>query len=322
LWPVRLDPVNPAFASWRWEDLRKVPKPYDATTKFLVEGFPADWLAFAGLGPIERVDVIDANLSTITAEADKVFRVAGPEPWLAHVELQTSHEAHLPRRLLRYNTLLDDRHDLPTRSIVVLLRPQADGDDLSGVYRRSLPGGSNFLEFRYDIVRAWEQPVESILTGGLGTLPMALVSNLEEMDPDEVIRRMQERIDREPREVAGLFWSATAILMGLRFGREEITKLLRGVRDMKESVFYQMVLEEGEAKGEAKGELRGKATGKVEEARRILLQLGQHRLGPADPAMVATIEATKSIDRLEEWLFRLYEVSSWEELRVEPPLDE
>jgi predicted transposase YdaD len=287
-----------------------VPKPYDATTKFLVEGFPADWLAFAGLGPVGPVDVIDANLSTITAEADKVLRVGGPEPWLAHVELQTSHEAHLPRRLLRYNALLDDRHDLPTRSVVVLLRPQADGDDLSGVYRRSLPGGRDHLEFRYDVIRAWLQPVESVLLGGLGTLPMAPVTDLATMAPAEVIRRMQERIDREPREDAGLFWSATGILMGLRYRREEIKELLRGVRGMKESSFYQMILEEGEALGVARGEARGK----VEEAKRILLIIGRDRWGEPEPRLVEMIESFDDLGRVEALVKRTSRASGWQEL--------
>ena len=296
-----------------------MPKPYDATTKFLVESFPADWLAFAGLGPLGRGDVIDANLSTITAEADKVLRVDGPEPWLAHVELQVSHEASLPRRLLRYNTLLDDRHDLPTRSVVVLLRPQADGDDLSGVYRRSLPGGAAYLEFHYHVIRAWLQPVESVLLGGLGTLPMAPVSDLAGMEPAEVIRRMQERVDAGSREDVGLFWSATGILMGLRYRREEIRELLRGVRAMKESVFYQMILEEGEARGEARGVAKGEAQGKLEEARRIVLRQGQRRFGPPDPGTLATIESIESVERLESLLDRVLDVSNWEELLADSP---
>jgi hypothetical protein len=191
-----------------------------------VEGFPADWPEFAGFGPLGRVSVIDANLSTITSEADKVIRVDGPEPWLAHVELQTSHEVALPRRLLRYNSLLDDRHDLPTRSLVVLLRPEADSDDLTGVYRRSPPRGPAFLEFRSDVLRAWLQPVDSVLAGGLGTLPMAPVSDLATLKPAEVIRRMRERIDREPLQDARMFWSATGILMGLRYQPQEILDLL------------------------------------------------------------------------------------------------
>ena len=44
-------------------------------------------------------------MSTVTAEADKVIRVDGPEPWLVHIELQTGFDRALPRRLLRYNAL-------------------------------------------------------------------------------------------------------------------------------------------------------------------------------------------------------------------------
>lgn len=298
-------------------------KLYDATTKFLVEGYPADWLALAGLGPVEGVAPIDSNLSTITAEADKVLRVEGPEPWLAHFELQSSHEAHLPRRLLRYNALLDDRHDLPTRSILVLLREQADGNDLSGIYRRSLPGNPHHLEFHYQVVRVWQQPVELVLAGGLGTLPMAPVSQLADMEPEEVIHQMEERIDREPGVDAGMFWTATGILMGLRYVREEVAWLLRGVRGMKESSFYQMILEEGEAlgvaKGVAQGVAQGKIEGKIEEAKRILLILGRDRWGEPDPGVVEAIESLGDLGRVEVLVKRSYRASSWEELLAESP---
>ena len=285
-------------------------KPYDATMKILVEGFPADWLALAGLGLVERVAAIDANLSTITAEAEKVLRVEGPEPWLAHVEFQTSHETNFPRRLLRYNSLLDDRHNLPAWSIVVLLREQADGDDLSGIYHRSIPGSPNHLEFHYQVVRTWQQPVESVLAGGIGTLPLAPISHLAKMEPEEVIHQMRERVDREPGEAAGLFWTATSILMGLRFQSEEIVKLLSGVRGMKESSFYQMILEEGRVDGLAKGEVKGK----VEEARRILLRQGLHRFGAPDPATVATIESIPTIEQIEALLDRVLDATNWTEL--------
>jgi len=277
-------------------------KPYDSTAKFLVEAYPADWLALAGLAPTGPIEVIDANLSTITAEADKVLRVGGPAPWLAHVELQAGREAHLPRRLLRYNTLLDDRHDLPTRSLVVLLRPAADGPDLTGVYRRGLPGGPPFLEFRYDVVRAWRQPVESVLAGGLGTLPLAPVSDLAESPLEEVIRRMADRIDRELPPTSGELWVSTGILMGLRYPPDVTEHLLRGVRNMKESSFYQMILAEGEAKGEVKG------------ARKLLASIGRKRLGEPDARTAEKIESLSDLRTIEILMDKCYLVSSWEEL--------
>ena len=63
-------------------------KPFDATTKDLLEADPTAWLAYLGLHPHGAVEVIDSDFSTITAEADKVFRVVEPEPYLVHIEIQ------------------------------------------------------------------------------------------------------------------------------------------------------------------------------------------------------------------------------------------
>ncbi len=273
-------------------------KPFDATTKYLVETYPEDWLAMAGLPPDGPVQAIDANLSTITAEADKVLRVGGPDPWLAHVEFQAGRESQLPRRLLRYNTLLDDRHDLPVRSIAVLLRPAADGPELSGTYRRSLPGSGPFLEFGYAVLRIWKQPVESVLAGGLGTLPLAPVSDLATMTPAEAIARIQGRIEAQPEPLPGRLWSATGLLLGLYHPKDVVLNLLQGVQGMRESSFYQAILEEGEAKG----------------ARAILLKAGMPKFGPPGPAEARAIEAIGSVEAIEGLFDRMPLVATWGEL--------
>ena len=58
-------------------------------------------------------------------------------------------------------------------------------------------------------------------------------------------------------------------------GADVASKLLGGVRAMKESSTYQAILEEGAKLGEARGE----AKGKVEEAKAILLRQGSRRFG-------------------------------------------
>ncbi len=66
-----------------------MPKPFDATMRKLLELGPAAWLRFLRVrftAP-DRVRVIDSNLSTVTAEADKVLWVGEQEPWIEHVEL-------------------------------------------------------------------------------------------------------------------------------------------------------------------------------------------------------------------------------------------
>jgi hypothetical protein len=109
-----------------------MPKPFDVTTKVLLESDPAAWLDFVGLPKTGPVSVIDADLSTVLAEADKVIRVGGPAPWLTHIEFQASYDRILIQRVLTHNVLQNRRHNLPVQSVVILLRKEADGPDLTG----------------------------------------------------------------------------------------------------------------------------------------------------------------------------------------------
>lgn len=122
-------------------------KQYDATTKHLVQLDPAAWLQYVGLPPTGPARVLNVDLSTVTAEADEVIEVAAAEPWLAHLEFQTSHDPTLGVRLLRYNVLLHHRHEQPVQSVAVLLRPEAEGRSLTGRLEIGLPGRIPYLTF-------------------------------------------------------------------------------------------------------------------------------------------------------------------------------
>jgi hypothetical protein len=76
-------------------------KPFDSATRYLLKSHPDAWLVYLGLPAAGPVRVVNADLSTITSEADKVFRVEAPEPWLLPIELQSGRDPKLPRRLLR-----------------------------------------------------------------------------------------------------------------------------------------------------------------------------------------------------------------------------
>jgi hypothetical protein len=51
--------------------------------------------------------------------------------------------------------LLKARHGLPVRSVVVLLRREADGPEMTGTVRHLLPDGRHYLEFRCEALRVW-----------------------------------------------------------------------------------------------------------------------------------------------------------------------
>lgn len=284
-------------------------KPFDATSKELIRNHPKDWLDFLGL-PARSVTLTDADLSTVSADADQVLLVEADPPYIAHLELQSKYKPDDNERFLLYNVLVGRQKGLMVRTVVFLLRPEADGPGMKTALQRQLPGEEPYLQFRFRTVRVWQQPVEAILEGGVGLLPLAPLCAVGEDALPGVIRQMAVRIEAEAPEEAGTLWTSTFVLMGLRYASEFAVQLLKGVRGMEESVTYQAILEEGAARGEAKG----KAIGKVEGERNLLLRLGTQRFGAPDASTRAALEAITSVERLEALGDRLLKVENWAEL--------
>jgi predicted transposase YdaD len=286
-------------------------KPFDPTVKTLVETSPGDWPVLLGL-PAAPTEVIDADIATVSGAGDKALRVHTASPYLIHLDFQSGHDSAKLRRLLHLrSTLLEYRHGQLVRSAAVLLRPEADTPALTGERRLGFPGEVDYDVFRYQVLRVWQLPPQVLLGGGLGTLALAPISAVTEAELPGIIKQMDARLQtRRWRRHADEIWSATFILMGLRYSRELARHLLQGVRSMKESVTYQAILEEGEAKGRSEGAIEGALT----EARKILQRLGQRRFGPPDTRVRTILEGITDVERLEELSERVYQVHSWEEL--------
>jgi predicted transposase YdaD len=287
-------------------------KLYDPTLKALVETAPADWLPLLHL-PRARVSVIDADIAAVlSGAADKVLRVRANPEYLLHLDFQAGHDsARLPRRLRLYNTVLEDRHDLPVRSVAVLLHPGADSPQLTGTFERAFPGEEPYSFFRYEVVRVWQVPVKQLLGGGLGTLALAPIGNVPQSELPGVIRQMERRLRRPRGRVrAAEIWAAAYVLLGLRYSSELAAILLRGVLTMKESSTYQAIVAEGLAQGLAQGA--------AQEARKALMLVGKKLLGEPDEAAATAINAIGDVHQLEQLIQRACDVSSWEELLAQP----
>ena len=158
------------------------------------------------------------------------------------------------------------------------------------------------------VVRLWEEDPETYLNAGIGVVPLAPLTNVSEADLTEVIRRMSDRINKEPRPRAAKLWTATLLLMGLRYPDELCNQLLEGIHTMRESATYQAILREGRQEGVIEGE------------RQLLLRLGTKQFGPPDPATVAAIEGIQDPDRIEAVAERIVDpdVHGWDDLLREP----
>ena len=125
------------------------------------------------------------------------------------------------------------------------------------------PNGTLYLSFEYGILRLWQIPVVALLRGGLSTLPLALLCDLSPLSPEQVVSRLEERIETEGRqENRRKLWASTYLLAGIRFKPEIAGKLLeKAVAQMKESMTYQKILADGRQEGIAQGLAEGLAEG-------------------------------------------------------------
>lgn len=278
--------------------------PFDVSTKELVWDEPAECLSRFGVGPPGPVDVIDSDITTLTAGADKVLRVGGPDPYLVNIEFQSYHETELVGTLWFRQVALDYRHNLPVLTVLVLLCKEANSPSLTGGYERHMPDGSLTNRYNYRVVRLWTEDPELYLTGGISLTPLAPLTNVPEAALSGVARRMAERINGEPRPRAAKLWTATYLLMGLRYPDELVTKLFEGIQTMRESTTYQAILREGRIEG------------RVVEGQRMLLRLGTKRFGQPDAATLAAVEAIQDVNRLESLGERILEpdLRTWDDL--------
>lgn len=283
--------------------------PFDATLKDLVQTYPRDWLASLGLPADGPVTPLNVDLSTLSAAADVVLGLGDPLTSLVDLEFQSSRDADLSRRVLVYNTLLHQRFRLPVHSVVVLLRRAAEDSGLDGSVRYGADPSRGGLEFRFEVVRLWQRPVEELLTGAVATLPLATLGappaglSMNELLPS-VVRRLEERLRTEtPPSVAAKLLTASLILTGLRLDISDVADLFRGVHGMEESTTYQWIMRQGAAR----------------HLKELLLRLGRKKLGPPPDALVAVaLDAVEDLGRLDRMIEAMPGVNTWIELLETP----
>jgi predicted transposase YdaD len=280
-------------------------RPFDPALKTLAELSPADWLPLVKRRR-RRATVEDSDVGTIISGAtDKVFRIHDNPEYLLHLDFEAGHfRSDLPLRLRLYNRVFEYRHRRVVLSVPVLLRPEADSPQWSGLLQRGLPGEGPISTLRYEVIRVWELPLEQLLAGGIGTLALAPICSIAEGEVRRVIRRMKQRLSgpRAPRRAADV-WAATYVLLGLRYSDELAHALFEEVLGMEESATYRAIVRRGRA----------------EEARHVLLLQGETKFGPADAPTRGAIEAMNDLPGLEALAVRLLSADSWQELLAPPP---
>src|SRR2546421_12590284 len=277
---------------------------FDATLKDMGRESPPGFLAAFDRPPTAPVKLLNVDLSTVTTAADLIMGLGEPLEEIVHLEFQSSAAAWKHADEMAYNALLFAHYHVPVHTIIILLRPQAAHANMNGVIRYAPRPGRGRMDFAYEVVRLWERPVAELLAADLGVAPLAMLGRLPEGLSLEdglaaVARQVVERLTNEAAPDRGKKLLTDAFLLtGLRVRRDLAARIFRGVRAMEESDTYLMILDQGEEKG----------------IRRVILRMGEERLGSPDESVKAGLNSITDLDRLERMALRTPKATSWQDI--------
>ncbi len=280
---------------------------FDATLKDILSPSLDGLVVVFALTPLKPAATLNVDLSTITAATDLVIGFGEPIQEIADLNFQSGPDPQVDARCLLYSAALRHRFHVPVRTLVILLRPKADSPRLSGIL--TYQSGNTRVEFVYEVIRMWEQPVELFLHGQIELIPLATLCALpDDISPAEAMRKIIHEIDKrlstECDHAVGMrLMTAAHVLVGLRIPRKKLDFVFEGVNVMfTEPAAIDEYMEEGAIRG----------------SQRTILRQARHRLGPPSEENIAELKAIQDADRLDRLADAVLIASSWQELLATP----
>ncbi len=159
------------------------------------------------------------------------------------------------------------------------------------------------------MVRVWELHADDLLEGGLGALPLALLTDDAKDRLGELVDRFDERLRRPDvaPDTRKILLASGYILLGLRYNRPSIDAAFARANAMLESSTYRGILEDGRKEG--RQEL-------IQTLRDALLDVLTDRFGPPSAELVAAVASASDPLQLRSAIRSAGKVTSLAEFGV------
>jgi hypothetical protein len=223
------------------------------------------------------------------------------EEYMRHIEFQTRHRSDLALRCFEYAARLAVRFRRPVLTTVMCLRSPAPGELF---YRHSV-GGRVVNQWRFDVVRLWEQSPERLLALGPGGAALVALSGGSSLP---VVAEASRKIRRGAPEAQRP--DLLAVLQVFAEGRYTARQLARVIPE--EVAMASGLFEKVRVKGRAEGLTEGLAKGRAQEARQICVELAKALHPAVAGRVVPAIEACSELTSLRRWALRAPRVSDAE----------
>ena len=214
---------------------------YDSAIKCISPELSAD-IATLILGRKPELEPISESLPSDERRVDFLAKMTGNEESLLHIEFQTRYDPDMPVRMLTYYARILDKHRLPVYPIVVYLTRTdipIETTYSSRVWDRQV------ISFNYDVIKVWELKSKMVFEKGLAGL-YALAPLMPDADLDECREKMVEAV--EHNLISASSYMCMATFARLKYPKEVVKNMIPD-KLLKQSPFYQDVLEEGREEG-------------------------------------------------------------------------
>lgn len=282
----------------------------DIGSKRLISLAPDLWVQWVTQIPnVEAREIVTSEFQWITRESDVLVRAHSPEDgeFLVLNELQLRYNPQMPRRMRAYAALAEERYKLPTYPVLINILPPSPTVVIATCYESEFRG----LQARqdYHVINLWAVEAELVFQQPLPSL-IPFVPVLRGGGEESVVRRALQvlRTDEQLGELEPLL----AFFASFVLESPLVQQIMRwDMAVLRESPWYQEILQEGQQLGIQQGLQQGMRQGLLSG---ITLGL-ELKFGSAGLQLLPEIREIKNVELLEAIAEAIKTVSTLDELR-------
>lgn len=288
-----------------------MPQAADIGSKRLIGLAPDAWVQWVTQRPdtVARA-IVTSEFQWISRASDVLVQTYSPQlgDFLVLNELQFRYTPDMPLRMRAYAALAEERYRLPVFPVLINILPASPSVTIANRYESEFLG----LKARqdYEVLNLWTVDVHLAFQESMPAL-LPFVPILRGGDEEPVVRRALQalRADERLSALEPLLAFFASFVLETRL----VQQIMRwDMAILRESPWYQEILEEGLEEGRKLGLEQGLGQGLKLGAQRQLLLLLEHRFGPVPPAVQVRLEQLE-VAQLEALIAMALEAESLDE---------
>lgn len=277
-------------------------KKADIGGKKLISLAPESWVKWV----TQRSDlVVEELLSSefqwISRENDVLLKVITQEgeEFLILNELQLRYKEEMPWRIRAYTALAEEKYKLPVYPVLINILPNSPNENIPNYYQTEFMGIKAYQS--YHVINLWEVEADLVFQENISSL-LPFVPILKGGAEEKVVKQALSQLRKEDKleDLEPLLSFFASFVLEIPI----IQQIMRwDMVVLKESPWYQQILQEGLQRGEEQGLQKGELI--------LVMRLLSKRFKNIDRATILQVQQLEipQLESLAESLFDFREIN-------------